>query len=81
MAADGEKNDTNTDIFEGFLDDSMQGQEGGEEGIKDNSNFEPGRPEARAEEEEAENMPAVCVPIPEAHVEMWYQWLDSGNKT
>lgn len=54
---------------------------GREEGIKDNCDFELGGPDARAEEEDIENTPAVHVPVLEAHVEMCHRWLDSVNKT
>lgn len=59
----------------------MWGQKGGEERIKGNSDFELGRPDARVKEEEVENMAAVGVPVPDAHVETCCRWLDSGNKT
>lgn len=50
----------------------MQGKKG-KEGIKDNSGFELGRPDSRAEEEEFENTPAVRVPMLECVVNGWTQ--------
>ena len=71
------------------------GQEGGEEVIKDNPDFELEGRDAKAKEEEAEKggphpsqgsgvtywlQPAVRAHVHAAHVEMYYRWLDTGNK-